>query len=626
MRRFIKGFASLSIFLAFAPMFAQTGMKYQAVIRDGAGNLLISTAIDFQISIYNDMAGTVVLFQEDHATSTSANGVIDIEIGAGINTGVGINADLLAIDWSLQRFLNVKYSLSSVGVYTDLGTSTFNAVPYAFYALKTGQEYNLSGLSNVDTSGIAIGQTLIWNGSNWTPGLIDTVLFADSSDFANFSDTAIVALDCINCAADSANYSNQSDSSNYSIYSDSAAYANSSTYSDTATYALNSLNAWDLNGNLATASNYLGTTDSSDLRIITNSVERMIIKSDGRIGIGTNSPVLDFDIVGNNGFSFQSPIGAGSSQSFTGDRMVWYPKKAHFYSGGGSVGLNDLNIGDYTFGTGYNTRPTGDYSMAIGYASLAAGDYSFAGGFDSKTYGNYSFSFGYASQAYGIAAVAMGRLAVSNGSSSVALGYHPRATGAYSVALGYHCRATDTSSYALGYGAQSNHKGSFVFSDASSLTALTSTAPNQFLVRVEHGAKFYSSSDLSTGVELPSGGGAWSTLSDSTMKKNIVPVDGKYILDKLRGLPVYEWSYKAQHDSIIHIGPMSQDFMNAFRYGESDRMISTVDIDGVNMAALKELIKKQEYLQFLYEKRIQQLEYENSQLEYEKKYVWEKVP
>ena len=116
MRRFIKGFASLSIFLAFAPMFAQTGMKYQAVIRDGAGNLLISTAIDFQISIYNDMAGTVVLFQEDHATSTSANGVIDIEIGAGINTGVGINADLLAIDWSLQRFLNVKYSLSSVGV------------------------------------------------------------------------------------------------------------------------------------------------------------------------------------------------------------------------------------------------------------------------------------------------------------------------------------------------------------------------------------------------------------------------------------------------------------------------------------------------------------------------------
>ncbi|HAE31968.1 MAG TPA: hypothetical protein DCF89_12695, partial [Flavobacteriales bacterium] len=90
-------------------------------------------------------------------------------------------------------------------------------------------------------------------------------------------------------------------------------------------------------------------------------------------------------------------------------------------------------------------------------------------------------------------------------------------------------------------------------------------------------------------------------------------------------VPVYEWNYKSQHDSIVHIGPTAQDFRHTFGYGESDKMISTVDIDGVNMAALQALIQRQEELQRAYEGEIERLKKLNDNLLKEKEEVWIKV-
>ena len=44
------------------------------------------------------------------------------------------------------------------------------------------------------------------------------------------------------------------------------------------------------------------------------------------------------------------------------------------------------------------------------------------------------------------------------------------------------------------------------------------------------------------------------------------------------------WNYKAQVASTRHIGPMAQDFAKAFKVGEDERRISTVDADGVALA------------------------------------------
>ncbi len=55
------------------------------------------------------------------------------------------------------------------------------------------------------------------------------------------------------------------------------------------------------------------------------------------------------------------------------------------------------------------------------------------------------------------------------------------------------------------------------------------------------------------------------------------------------GLPLATWNYKAQDDSIRHMGPMAQDFHGAFGLGVSDKLIDTIDPDGVALAAIQGL-------------------------------------
>ena len=108
-----------------------------------------------------------------------------------------------------------------------------------------------------------------------------------------------------------------------------------------------------------------------------------------------------------------------------------------------------------------------------------------------------------------------------------------------------------------------------------------------FVARAPGGVRFFTSDD--NNVELPAGGTAWAALSDKNAKTEVTPVDHKRVLSKLVALQVKEWSYTAA-PSQRHVGPMAQDFHTAFRLGEDDRRISTIDADGVALAALKGLI------------------------------------
>ncbi|HUU95494.1 MAG TPA: peptidase S74, partial [Phycisphaerae bacterium] len=55
--------------------------------------------------------------------------------------------------------------------------------------------------------------------------------------------------------------------------------------------------------------------------------------------------------------------------------------------------------------------------------------------------------------------------------------------------------------------------------------------------------------------------------------------------------------YKAQDASIRHMGPMAQDFHAAFGLGEDPLRISTIDADGVALAAVKALEARTRALQ-----------------------------
>ncbi len=84
--------------------------------------------------------------------------------------------------------------------------------------------------------------------------------------------------------------------------------------------------------------------------------------------------------------------------------------------------------------------------------------------------------------------------------------------------------------------------------------------------------------------------GSLSQGSDINTKEAIVAVDGGGILEKVRDLPVYEWSYKGQPEN-RHVGPMAQDFHATFGLGPNDTSLAPGDLAGVSVAAIQELNK-----------------------------------
>jgi hypothetical protein len=97
-----------------------------------------------------------------------------------------------------------------------------------------------------------------------------------------------------------------------------------------------------------------------------------------------------------------------------------------------------------------------------------------------------------------------------------------------------------------------------------------------------------------SGVTMAAGGGSFTSLSDRRVKTAIESVDALAILERVVELPISTWSYIAQGTDVRHIGPMAQDFKSAFAVGESDTGITTIDADGVALAAIQGLNAKLE--------------------------------
>jgi hypothetical protein len=200
--------------------------------------------------------------------------------------------------------------------------------------------------------------------------------------------------------------------------------------------------------------------------------------------------------------------------------------------------------------------------------------------------------------------------------STVGGGYENRAGGEYStVAGGYNNYATGAGSFAAGNNANAGYDGSFAWSDGSAYT--TATASDQFVARASGGFFFYTGTG-SGGATLAAGTTSWTALSDRNAKKNFQSVDTVAVLNKLAGIPIEQWNYKWEGDTDTpNIGPMAQDFKAAFYPGRDDKGISTLEFDGVELAAIQGLNEKLEAGGQKAEARIQKLEAENAELKEE---------
>jgi len=155
----------------------------------------------------------------------------------------------------------------------------------------------------------------------------------------------------------------------------------------------------------------------------------------------------------------------------------------------------------------------------------------------------------------------------------------------------------------------SDHAGGLFFSAFS----------NEFAVRATGGVRLVTAVDgigvPTSGAFLPAGGTAWATISDQNAKKNFTAVSGAEILNKLAAVPVEKWNYRWEaNTSTPHIGPMAQAFKAAFYPGCDDKSITTLEFDGVELAAIQGLNEKVDSGRQATETQIQKLTAENAQL------------
>ena len=98
--------------------------------------------------------------------------------------------------------------------------------------------------------------------------------------------------------------------------------------------------------------------------------------------------------------------------------------------------------------------------------------------------------------------------------------------------------------------------------------------------------------------------------SDRQAKQDFRSVEATAILEKVVALPISEWAYKGD-SATRHIGPVAQDFKQAFGLGSSDHSIATVDADGVALAAiqgLNQIVREKDAKIRELEKRLEKLE------------------
>jgi len=548
---------------------------------------------DFRVVLYSTTNDTIWL--EDHYNvPLSESKSFHFVLGFGINT-IGTASNFQLINW---------FNLDHIEIYRMNGTVSYQisviAVlpqPYAFHSQYVNTVPKVINLIDVSAVSPSINNCLKFNGINYgfeLDNVGDSIGFAYYSQMSQFSDSTNFAL-MTATSIDSSNYSYYSDTSNFALNSLFAASADTANYADSVLNTSFSINNWGLfgNGNLMD-SNFIGTNNSEAFNIRTNSNLRISLGLGNQI---TNTSGLNgFGFYSNNGMLIVPNNSIGVS-NISGSFLYFSGEKSAFIGGENNTSM-DSSIALGSFSWGLNNSLKGPYVTIFGCNNFA--DSSTISGI---SYGpntcfvlgkncigsQYSVAIGDSARATFIRNVAIGKnVYAGSQSASVAIGNNVFTSGATSWAMGKDLLATGNFATVLGTNAgTSTFKGGFTYGDLSSSSIVTPNAIHQFVVRAAGGYIFYSSSDLSMGVELLPGSGSWNMISDRTKKENIYSLDYAAFSTRYLKIPIYSWAYIGQ--STFHLGPMAQDFEDVFEVGEYKNYINMLDIDGVVILGIKEL-------------------------------------
>ena len=312
-------------------------------------------------------------------------------------------------------------------------------------------------------------------------------------------------------------------------------------------------------------------------------------------GPGGHTPAF-FKVFQNGSFVATGNLGIGvSPMEGKGYRTSWHTYKGAFRSGYADNEWDDANTGFFSWAGGSNSTASGLYALAFGDTNFARSTSSIAFGSGNEVKGAAGFAAGAGNRVCDTYGVAFGNNARSGG-PYIDGKCDPETfniRGLAAVAIGYNVTADQDHTTALGKFATNNgFSGTFIWSDGSataSADTFRNTANNEFAARASGGFRFRTNLTGTTGCNLPAGSGVFNCTSSRFTKENFLAVGGEDVLTSLRKIPVTSWNYISEGRQVRHLGPMAEDFYNAFGLGTGNASIGVQDLAGVSLAAVKAL-------------------------------------
>ncbi len=484
----------LSLFVLFVSAQIPQGFNYQAIARDGTGNILPNMPLQAMIYIQSS-TGTIFWKELHNSITTNSFGLFTIVVGTGTRQSESTVATFNLIDWTVTpKYLRTEIYYSSS--WKDLGTSQILTVPYAMVAENlagsvkklavegetSGQEEALFEVKNKD------GQTVfavynegvrvyVSNGAKALKGGFAVGGFG--TDKAESTKYLFVGKDSVRIYLDT-NPLTKAVKSGFAVGGYDLTKGTIQNYLNVSPDSVRIYIDGDpetkkLKGGFAVGGYDMTKGIIQDyLDISPDSVRIYIDDTDGA-GKGKKGgfAVGGFDLTKNGNASFLNvEIDTIGIINPSKNRIQWYPLKNSFLTGRVLVESKD-SVGINSFASGYESKAVGDWSQALGYKAISRGYYSTAIGKNALARKRNSFAFGDSARATSIESYAIGRKALASGYRSFALG----SAGVDSLGGPTEAaHATGNYSFAIGQGSEAIGEGAFAFGIFSRSLGSFSTA------------------------------------------------------------------------------------------------------------------------------------------------------
>ncbi len=304
-------------------------MNYQTVVRNSAGVLISNAPIGIRTSIFQGSTSGTMVYSETQTVTTNINGLATMEIGAG-NV---VSGSFSGINWAAATFF-LETAIDPTGGtnYTILGISQLLTVPFAMHS-------TLSSFAFLaDTALISKDNNWKANGNNIFTQITGNVGIGTATP------NSVLHLS----RAGGMNFQMDNSISGASVF---------------------------LSTPSAGATGGVGTGGNFDFPIFTNGFDRLTVKTDGKIGIGTTTPAALLDVNGDakiNGLTVgRGPSGNPNCSAFGTNALASNTGPTNAAFGQNALTANTTGYDNASFGVNSAIQNTsGHQNTAFGVRAL----------------------------------------------------------------------------------------------------------------------------------------------------------------------------------------------------------------------------------------------------------------